>query len=75
MRGVLLWYGVRGAAREGSVRGCCRYEGDKMIEAVDTDGSGEIELDEFVAMMQTTKSASLGTIKTQLNQLHDLFMM
>lgn len=55
-----------------------RYESAKLIESVDQDGEGSINLLEFVQMMRasvTLKSAALHNIKTCLLETHSIFSM
>lgn len=52
-----------------------RYESEKLVKSVDSDGSGIIEFDEFVLMMMGTKSADLAKIKDEIEAVYGMFMM
>ena len=46
-----------------------------MVKSVDADGSGIIEFDEFVMMMNHTKSEALAKIKDEIHHVYQRFMM
>lgn len=52
-----------------------RYESEKLVKSVDSDGSGIIEFNEFVMMMNGTKSADLAKIKDEIEAVYAMFMM